>query len=203
MFKILEGLPDNIFLTCVGLPVGSRGIESLIMEAKRFGVRERVNIIENPTQENLRGLYAQAKVFCATSYIEGAYIGVAEALASGTPVAMFKDSLIGTKSLINENNGFLVESISDFRASIIKASNGKNYNKIRESARVEVDGRENSRKLNCDLKAIFIDLGMNWSQDIKPFYSERLTSRYFDTSSIDDLNSDYEFYQSLGISFSL
>jgi len=179
MFGILRKLPPNVRLVCVGLPVDGRDKSTLLAEAQRYGVESRIEIIENPTQEVLREVVASAKVFCAVSYIEGSYIGVAEALASGTPVIMFKNSIVGTKNLINNNNGYLANDINDYRKAILRVIGGVDNDDIRRHSAEVVDAWKNSERLNQDLRNIFVNLGQEWTCDIEKFYTQKLTSRYF------------------------
>ena len=136
LFKALSKLPIEISACCVGVPLGDgkRTADSLRYEAKIFGVYDRVEIVENPTQPILREYFQRAKVFCALSYKEGSYIGVAEALMAGTPVVMFKNAKIGTKALISPSCGALVSTISELREKILfynKYDAHASYKKIR------------------------------------------------------------------------
>lgn len=203
MFGVLSKLAPEIRLTCVGLPVGGREKSDLIKEARSFGVADRINIVENPDQQLLREIYASAKVFCAVSYIEGSYIGVAEALISGTPVIMFKDAIVGTKSLIDSKSGYLAKDLQDYRSAIETLMKESDHTSIRESAISLVDARRNCEKLNEDLKTVFLDLGFDWTDDISFFYSQKLTSRYLDVQAEEKMYKDYQYFKSLGIEFSL
>lgn len=203
LFKALKGLPKSVTAVCVGVPIGSRTAESIRREAEDYGVSDRVNIVENPPQEDLRLYFQRAKVFCAMSYREGSFIAVAEALMSGTPVVMFKNAHIGTKSLITPEVGALVGSVSELRERVMEFMEFKNHGKVRQIARESISAKANCRKLNSMLADWSSENGLQWSRDIEPFYSMRLSFYYFDEGAKERLRSDYEYLADKGVRISL
>lgn len=203
LFKALKGLPESVSALCVGVPIGSRSAESIRREAEDYGVSDRVSIVENPSQEDLRLYFQRAKVFCAMSYREGSFIAVAEALMSGTPVVMFKNAHIGTKSLISPEVGALVGSISDLRDRIIEFMNFEEHGKVRYIARQSISAQANCQKLNDLLANWSLENGHQWTKDIEPFYSMRLSFYYFDENGKERLRNDYQFFEDQGIKIKL
>ena len=65
MFNALSQMPESVRATVVGVPIGRRTEDSIMGEACLYDVDSRVAIVKNPTQPELRRLYAQAKLFCA------------------------------------------------------------------------------------------------------------------------------------------
>lgn len=84
MFKALSQMPESVRATVVGVPIGRRTEDSIMGEARLYGVDSRVSMVKNPTQLELRRLYAQAKLFCAFTHREGSFIAVVEALMANT-----------------------------------------------------------------------------------------------------------------------
>lgn len=203
LFKALQGLPDSVSAVCVGVPIGSRTSECIRLEAEDYGVLDRVSIVENPNQEDLRRYFKRAKVFCAMSYREGSFIAVAEALMSGTPVVMFKNAHIGTKSLIEPENGALVGSVSELRERIMEFMSFEDHDRIRQIAGESISAQANCRKLNDMLEDWSRETGLQWTKDIEPFYSMRLSFYYFDENAKDKLRGDYQYLQDQGIKLNL
>lgn len=199
LFKALQGLPDSVSAVCVGVPLGSRTRASLEAEAAQYGVRHRVEIIENPPQELLREYFQRAKVFCAMSYREGSFIAVAEALVSGTPVVMFKNAHIGTRELIDNRTGALVGSVRELRKKILRFLEEDRHDEVRKVAAEHVGARANSRLLNGLLKEAALKRGELWTQDIEPFYSMRLSFYYYSPDAPDLFKDDYQFLKQHGV----
>lgn len=199
LFKALSGLPRSITATCVGVPLGTRTAESIRQEAREYGVEDRVTIVEDPSQEELRRYFRRARMFCAMSFREGSFISVAESLMAGTPVIMFKNAHIGTKSLINEGTGALVSSVSDLRQKILDLANFTEHETVRRTSVETISAQANFKKLNDILKEWSVSNYRNWSQDLEPFYSQRLDFHYFNESARDRLRADYAYLSKVGV----
>lgn len=77
------GLP-RLVLAGRTAPGGFEAIEEL---AKRLGVRDRISLLEHPTDEEIARAYAACACAVFPSRLEGFGIGPAEARRAGTPVA--------------------------------------------------------------------------------------------------------------------
>ena len=203
LFKALKGLPITVSAICVGVSLGSRTAESIRLEAQDYGVSDRVTVVENPSQEDLRLYFQRAKVICAMSYREGSFIAVAEALMSGTPVVMFRNAHIGTKSLIVPENGALAGSVSELRERIMEFISFEDHDRIRQNAGESISAQANCRKLNDMLAGWSSEKGFQWTRDIEPFYSMRLSFYYFDDGAKDRLRGDYQYLKDQGIKINL
>lgn len=203
LFKALKGLPKTVTAVCVGVPLGRRTADSIREEARDYGVLDRVEIVENPSQEDLRLYFQRAKVFCAMSYREGSFIAVAEALMSGTPVVMFKNAHIGTKSLVTPEVGALVGSVSELRERIMEFMSFEDHDRIRQIAGESISAQANCKKLNDMLADWSRENGLQWTKDIEPFYSMRLSFYYFDEDAKDRLRDDYQYLKDQGIRINL
>ncbi|MDX1589793.1 MAG: glycosyltransferase [Oleiphilaceae bacterium] len=178
LFKALSQLPESVTATCVGVPWGGRTRESLLREAALYGVAHRVEVIENPPQEELRRYFKRAKLFCALSFREGSFIAVAEALMSGTPVVMFGGAHIGSKERIHDHNGVLVDSVEGLRKAIVRFRKGSDYSRIRDEAVTDFSATASCERLNALLREHTLGEGGHWSDDIRGFYSMRLGFYY-------------------------
>ena len=203
LFKAMKGLPVSVSAVCVGVPLGSRSAESIRREAEDYGVSDRVRIVENPSQEDLRLYFQRAKVFCAMSYREGSFIAVAEALMSGTPVVMFKNAHVGTKSLISPEVGALVGSISELRGQVLKFLDFDSHDQVRQIAKESISAQANCGKLNGMLANWSNENNLPWTENIEPFYSMRLSFYYFDGVAKERLRDDYQYLKGQGINLDL
>ncbi|TVP56061.1 MAG: glycosyltransferase [Halomonadaceae bacterium] len=199
LFKALRKISPQIHATCVGIPHGNRTVSSLKEEARHYGVLDRVTFVENPSQVELMGYFRRARVFCGLSYREGSFIAVAEALLSGTPVVLFRNSYIGTKELVKPENGRLVDSVSELGATIESYQNRANYDEIKADAIRKVSASANILRLNQILKKAHTDRGSFWSKDVIPFYSMRLSFFYKDPNDRLQLTKDYQRLKSFGL----
>lgn len=200
LFKALSKLPPEITAVCVGVPLGDgRTADSIRQEAREYGVHNRVTVIEEPSQEDLRNYFQRAKVFCALSYIEGTFNSVAESLMAGTPVIMFKNAHIGTKELIGSYNGALVSSISELKDKIASFLQEGNHEDIRKNAQQRVDAASNCIKLNHLLKEDALNLGYEWSCDIESVYCVRLKFYYENPEWKSLLEKDYAYLNDYGV----
>lgn len=182
LFRVIRDLP-GVKVVCVGVANGKRNGEHIRKEALVFGVQDRVEVIENPTQEVLREYFSRAKVFCAMSFREGSFIAIAEALQAGTPVVMFENAHVGTKSLINGSNGELVTTVRLFRRAIRRFLEAADHEAIAQEARNEFSSDASVRKLNSLLNAWSDSVGRHWTEEIYPIYSVRLRFFYEDSAA--------------------
>ena len=75
--------------------------------AARLGIAERVSFLGAVGQEELRGLYERASIFCLPSFAEGVPVVLMEAMAMGLPVITTR--IAGIPELVeHERSGILV-----------------------------------------------------------------------------------------------
>lgn len=190
MFKALSQMPESVRATVVGVPIGERTEDSIMGEARLYGVDSRVAIAKNPTQPELRRLYAQAKLFCAFTHREGSFIAVVEALMANTPVVAFKNAEFGTKCFINERTGFLLDRRSFSGRSLLSCLERAEGLNPGPWALKELSAEVNCKRLNDALRERARVEGEVWTTDIAPFFSERLGLYYLVASNLDAGLSD-------------
>ena len=178
LFEALRELPKNLVVYLAGVPLGSRTHEKLINEAKAFGVENRISIFENIGDDDIIKMMARAKIFCALSHKEGPFIAVAESMMAGTPVGMYENAMIGTKSYINDETGIFF-SPNDRLAPQI-ASFLKKYDSFKPShwAKKNISSKKNCESLNKILREYSASNGYIWSVDLEPFYCRRFDFFY-------------------------
>jgi len=179
LFEALTDLPRDLKVCLAGVPIGRRTRESLIREAKAFGVEDRFRIFEGLNDEEVKKLLSRSKIFCALSHKEGSYIAVAESLMAGTPVGMYNDALIGTKSYINRETGILFDPKRPLARQLIKFLETSEQLDPATWARNNISARVNNERLNQILMKRALDRNDPWTKDIEHFYSKRFDFYYY------------------------
>ncbi len=182
LFEALQDLPINLKVTLLGKSFGSRTREVFLAEADLFGVKDRFELIEDPSYETIRTHLGRAKLFCALSAKEGSYIAVAESLLAGTPVGMFEDAIIGSKDYINSTTGVLFNNNEKLATQILRFLNLKTIQpfEIQKWARDNISAQINNIKLNNLVRDSNLRKGNNWTQDLSPIYCKHFDFYYFD-----------------------
>lgn len=192
LFEALSGLPSTYRVVLIGFPWGRRNEHDLRAEARAFGVEDRVEIVVNPSDEAVRRLLAQTKLFCALSHKEGSYIAVAEALIAGVPVAAFANAHFGTKTHINRQTGILLDPEQDLAPQLRDAVERHDQFAAAAWARANISAVANWAKLDRVMAAQATHRGEPWTRSIKPFYCERLEFFYYNSAEPEaDLADDY------------
>ncbi|WP_306549717.1 glycosyltransferase [Desulfobulbus sp.] len=186
LFEALAELSENLKVVIAGRPLGDRNRESLILEAKNFGVADRICIIENPSNEEIRDLLGRSKMFCALSHKEGSYIAVVESMFAGAPVIMYENAIIGSKDFVNLKTGLLVGEKEKLSGKIRYLL--ENYGKFdtQKWAKSNISARINSKKLNLLLRENSLLVGNQWTHDVTPFYCENFNFYFYDKTHHDE-----------------
>ena len=191
LFEALRELPPSVSCVVAGRPLGSRTVQSLRREADAFGVLGRVEIIEDPDDETLERLFADARLFCALSHREGSYIAIAEALMANTPVAMFSNAIVGSREYINEDTGFLFDARERLSAQILDALRVCDRKRPRRWAQENISARVNSKRLCNLLEEEAIRSSEEWTIGVEPFHCRHFEFFYYDPSAQARLAGDY------------
>lgn len=208
LFQALADLPSNLKVVLAGIKMGDRTRDSLIHEAKLFGVENRFTIIEGASDHpakrkegmpTIRELLSKSKLFCALTFKEGSFTSVAESLMAGTPVAMYKNALIGTKAHINEQTGFFLNASHSLSSQLKDILTKAPQLNPQPWANANISAEANCKKLNETLKAWHVSHGLRWSLDIESFYCQHLDFRCFDDSAEDRLAHAYEDVKEYGL----
>lgn len=196
LFEALRDLPPSLRVVVAGVPLSGRSAQSLMSEARLFGVEKRIRIVEKATDEELRSLLRSARMFCAMTHKEGSYIAVAEALMAGVPVAMLRSAVVGSKAYITPETGFLLDPGRPLAEGLAHALDSCDGLRPQEWATRHISAEVNSEKLNQHLRQINLAESLQWTRNIEPFFCEHFVFRYFDGTSEDRLKPDYARLQS-------
>ena len=179
LFELMKELPQSVRCTVAGVAMGRRTRESVLSEARLFGVDGRVSVIEGASDSELRELLGRARLFCAMSIKEGSYIGVVEGLMAGVPVAMVRNARVGSKAYVNRETGFFIDDNRHGAQQLATAFQRAGDLAPQNWARREISAQANCKKLGDELRDWSIHNGLQWSEDIWPFYCERFQFKCF------------------------
>jgi glycosyltransferase involved in cell wall biosynthesis len=180
LFEAIPYLPPSITVALAGRPYGGRTAESLLRQADAFGVRDRIKIYENPTDEELARLLASARLLCALSHKEGSYIAVAEALMAGTPVAMFGDAVVGSKEYISERTGYLLNRHQTLGPQLLNCLSRVDQLRPADWAAANISAEINCARLNTVLRNESNRVSESWTVDLAAFYCRHFEFEYSD-----------------------
>ena len=178
LFEALRFMPENLNVCLYGVARGHRTGQELRKEASYFNVASRFTIVESAPDEVIRNALARSRLFCAFTHREGSYVGVAEALMAGVPVAMFRDAHIGTKVYLNKDTGFLLDPGRPLAPQLLTALARVDSMDPMSWAREHIASEKNSAILNKYLQVNAKEQGGSWAKDIEPVYSQRFDFYY-------------------------
>jgi glycosyltransferase involved in cell wall biosynthesis len=170
LFEALASIQSSVNVVIAGRPLVNRTLQSLKAEANAFGVLDRLKFEVDPSDNRVAELLQTAKVVCALSQREGAYIAVAEAMMSGARVAMFSDAAIGTRDFLNQVTGVLLDQDQLLGPQLLRSLNVESHEAISDWARRNIAAEVSAASLNEKLHTRSQQTGMTWTQDITPFY---------------------------------
>jgi len=111
MRKVVEAIPDAT-LSMVG-PVDARLGEILASQIAEAGLSGHIVLEGGKTEDEMPAVYQGADIFLSTSHLEGWSLALAEAMASGLPVAMYDLSYL---TLLKGERGIRSSSVGDTAA---------------------------------------------------------------------------------------
>ena len=108
LFKAMKGMSKPYRVLLLGKSMQGRTRETILEEARAYGVDDRVEIREGlPDDQMIRSLRS-GKVSLIFSGNEGSCVAVVESMFADVPVGLFDDAIIGSKAYINKETGFLL-----------------------------------------------------------------------------------------------
>ena len=202
LFQALRELPPSVSCIITGRPLGSRTVEVIRREAAAFGVLNRIEILENPSDATLERIFADAKLFCALSHKEGSFIAIAEALMADTPVAIFANAIVGSKEYIHDETGFLFDTGERLSSQILAALQICERKRPQAWARQNISARVNVERLNKLLEDEATRSHEQWTIDVEPFHCRHFDFFYYDPFAETRLAKCYtELKERFGLDF--
>lgn len=165
LFKALRDMPTSVRVLLIGQNQGDRTRDSIMAEARTYGVQDRFELLVNATDSTVLDALCKAKVTVILSRREGSCVAVAESMFANTPVGIFDDAEIGSRVFLNEFTGRFLHyrnlggQLMDFIETAHKYS-------PRSWAEKNISCFHSTRILNDALKSRALAAGQEWKQDI-------------------------------------
>jgi glycosyltransferase involved in cell wall biosynthesis len=202
-FRALQDLPREYRVVLNGQRERGRTKETLLAEAKAFGVRDRFEIRENVSDMELHDNFVRAKTSLILSRREGSCVAVIESMFANTPVGLYEDAEVGSRAFINEHTGCLLrhENLGAQLKQFVEGSSRFSPRKwVMDNG---VDCVSSSRTLNQALKRQALDSGCEWTEDIATL-CWRPDPVYYDTADYHRLLPSYQdIQQRCGVSIAV
>jgi glycosyltransferase involved in cell wall biosynthesis len=180
-FKMLRDLPKSTRVLLVGVPLGARTEQVLRDEARAFGVDDRFELRMRLTDDAVAEALCSAKVSAIFSRQEGSCLAVVEAMFANTPVAVFRDAIVGSKAYVNPHTGLQLEPRNIARQMQQFIETADRYTP-RAWACEHISCHRSYDVLNGFLRTDAEQNGRPWTRDLEPFY-QNAVPRYLTESS--------------------
>ncbi len=200
LFKALQEVKEPWRVVLAGRSWRGRTPESIRREAAMFGVADRIEIQESPSDEVIVDLLGRARLLCGLSHKEGSYVALAEALMSGTPIGVFSNAIIGSKAFINEETGVLFDPDRPLGAQLQAALAKADTLKPRPWAEANISAEANVVRLEQLLRDDAARRGQPWSRGLMPFSCRNFFFHYADP---EDAARTAPAYRQLRVDFGL
>ena len=165
LFKALKNMPASVRVLLIGQENGSRNANTIIAEARAYGVQNRIELLVNAANSTVLESFCRAKTSVILSHREGSCVSVIESMFANTPVGIFEDAEIGSRVYINESTGRyfqhrrLGEQLMDFIGNAHKYS-------PRAFAEQNLSCFTSTTILNDKLASHALATGQQWTQNI-------------------------------------
>jgi glycosyltransferase involved in cell wall biosynthesis len=165
LFKALRGMPASVRVLLIGQENGDRTGETIMAEARAYGVENRFELLVNATNSAVVDAFCRSKTTVIFSHREGSCVAAVESMFANAPVGIFEDAEIGSRVYINESTGrfFRHHNLGDQLMDFI--ANAEKYSP-RAFAEENISCFRSTKTLNESLKAHALAMGQEWTQDI-------------------------------------
>ena len=194
LFRVLRDMSPEIKVVLMGRGWDGRSRDDLETEASWFGVKDRLTILEGPTDVEMVRVLSASKVSVIMSKGEGSCVAIAESLFADVPVGLLEDANVGSRVFINEQTGrflrprhiaedltLLITDYAQFHPREWMLEHGKSC-------------RESSETLNRALKSWSAEHGEPWTVDLAPFHW-RPTARYLAVEDARAMGEEYRRFE--------
>jgi glycosyltransferase involved in cell wall biosynthesis len=167
LFEALRNMPRNLRVVLVGRNGPGRTEREVRADARAFGVHQDLELYTNLETAEVAALQCDARISTIFTKREGSCVAVAESLFAGSPVALMKEAIVGSKAYVNSRTGVLLERrwlarrLQDFLQESGKYT-------PREWAIENISCLKTSERLNDTLRSWSLNRGRPWTTDIAP-----------------------------------
>ena len=166
LFRALREMPREVRVVLVGRPLGDRTAAVIRKEAAAYGVADRFELMEDASDATLAEMLARAKTSAIFSRQEGSCVAVVESMFANTPVGLYADAHIGSRTFINPSTGRFFEhdhlsgQLMEFIAS------AERYSPRQWAIKNDISCWGSTATLNQALRAEALAAGEEWTEDI-------------------------------------
>ena len=165
-------------------------VEAFKRQLQAAGLSSRVTVKDNLLRQDVPAQLAQCKVGVQISLHENGCRSIYEFLRSDIP-CVISTSMAGVNpAIINSQTGIAAPD-RDLARAISKALQNREKFTPRNWFLTHSGSTHSSRRLNDQLKAIFVERGYVWQEDIKPLGSSG-ANRYANTAHYERLRPEFE-----------
>jgi hypothetical protein len=170
---------------------GERGnVEAFKRQLQTAGLSSRVTVKDNLLRRDVPAHLAQCKVGVQISLHENGCRSIYEFLRSDLPCVISTAMAGVNPAIINSQTGFAAPDRELARA-ISKALQDRKEFTPRNWFLTHSGSTHSSRRLNDQLKAIFLESGYGWQKDIMPLGSSG-ANRYVDSAHYERMRPEFE-----------
>jgi len=165
LFQALRNMPTSVRVLLIGQNNGDRTRDSIMTEARAYGVQDRFELIVNASDPTVLDALTKAKTTVILSRREGSCVAVAESMFANTPVGIFADAEIGSRIFINKETGRFLQrrNLSEQLMKFIETA--QRYSP-RSWAEKNISCFHSTKVLNDILKQHALAAGQYWTEDI-------------------------------------
>lgn len=168
LFRALRDLPADWRVVLVGQPNGDRTAEVLMSEAEAFGVRERIELRQRVSDEEVCELLCRARISLICSKREGSCVAVVESMLADTPVVLLEGAQVGSAKFIGAETGAFVRE-SALAEDLVRLRGETGTHRPRAwCLENEIDARSSSARLNAILAEDSRSQGLPWTRNLAP-----------------------------------
>jgi glycosyltransferase involved in cell wall biosynthesis len=166
LFEALRQLPMDLRVVLLGAPSGGRSASDLHAEAAAYGVRGRFELRESVSDAEVARCLARAKISLILSKQEGSCVAVTESMFAGTPVGIYEDAIIGSRTFINSQTGKLLrrDNLSAQLAEFLAEADSCSPRQWAMENNISCHG--STATLNGMIRADALAAGESWTEDI-------------------------------------
>jgi len=170
LFAALQHLPKTLRVVLIGTHHGSRTRETILDEARLYGVADRIEVLQGITDAEVNDCLSRARISLILSKREGSCVAVVESMFADTPVGLIQGAHIGSARYVDEATGcFLSEEnlAGDIMALLEKS------HEMHPREQVLADGIDfagSTTILNDLLQRSALLNGRPWTRNIAPHH---------------------------------
>jgi hypothetical protein len=167
-FRALRDVPREYRVVLNGQSEPGRSRQTILNEAGSYGVRDRFELRENVTDEELHDNIVHAKTSVILSMREGSCVAVVESMFANTPVGMLEDAEIGSRAFITPQTGRLLQHAQLGRQLTEFVKTSHTYEPRAWVMEHNIGCLDSSVMLNTTLRHRALHSGQDWTSDIAP-----------------------------------